>query len=82
MSTSVHLFSWPAFCSRFWPFILGSFRLKQEKCQGILTKHCVIIGFKFIRGTFFCLAGLTDLDVPWQNILFVVSNTTLFLYVR
>ena len=36
----------------------------------------------FIRGTFFFLAGLTDLDVPWQNILFVVSNTTLFLRLK
>ena len=51
MSTSVHLFFWPVFCSRFWPFILGSFQLKHEKCQGNTNKESHNCFFKFIRGT-------------------------------
>ena len=71
MSTSAHLFFWPVFCSRFWPFILGSFQLKHEKCQGNTNKELHNFFFevirdtigtflKFIRGcigTFFFLAG-------------------------
>ena len=60
------------------------FGSSKRNAKVILRLHCIVIitCFMFIRGTFFFLAGLTDLDVPWQNILFVVSNTTLFLRLK